>query len=355
MTVSELFAHSEFYANHPQISEIEERSVYSAPVIFNIFLSDKEAEDAYRGQIANAARAVEILAQKTAKPFVYSSQFHILALASVLGRPIHSVYPDVPALRAIKNTLHGVFYPRDELISFGRDCGSRPHEETNIVSLIWTRMTPCPLSSWQPNHFVPLVKRIREFDVNLPSYPEVDAKTRRRRDIGSEQFEDSKSYTVPSSPKFELIEEDFPTLSESSLKEQKSSTATKTIGLKEPQKKKRAAEIEVKETQKNISRSGTYPPSECWKETKSVHTSTEKSKIKINEDDFPTLKESLSKDPASKKRAAAKFSSRKYKRHPTVQRRKTETGNNCTNCKDRCKVRSSTGKNVYEWKNFFFF
>ena len=321
LTVSELFAHSEFYANHPQIAEIEERSVYSAPVIFNIFLSDKEAEDTYRGQIANAARAVEILAQKTTKPFVYSSQFHILALASVLGRPIHSVYPDVQALRAIKNTLHGVFYPRDELISVGRDCGSCPHEETNIVSLIWTRMTPCPLSSWQPNHFVPLVKRIREFDVNLPSYTEVDAKTRGRRDIGSEKFEDSKTYTIPSSPKFELIEEDFPTLAESSLKEQKSSAATKTIGLKEPQKEKRAAEIEVKEP-KRTSVEVVLTPSGCWKETKSVHTSTEKPKIKITEGDFPTLKESLSKDPASKKRAAAKFSSRKYKRHPTVQRRK---------------------------------
>ena len=63
-------------------------------------------------------------------------------------------------------------------------------------------------------------------------------------------------------------------------------------------------------------------PSGCWKETKSVHTLTEKPKIKITEDDSPTLKESLLKDPASKKRAAAKFSSQKYKRHPIVQRRK---------------------------------
>ena len=101
------------------------------------------------------------------------------------------------------------------------------------------------------------------------------------------------------------------------MKEQKSSAATKTIGQKEPQKKKRAAEIEVKEP-KRTSAEVVLTPSGCWKETKSVHTSTEKPKIKINEDDFPTLRESLSKDPASKKRAAAKFSSRKYKRHPTV-------------------------------------
>ena len=265
--------------------------------------------------------SLPILAQKTAKPFVYSSQFHILSLASVLGRPIHSVYPDIQALRAIKNTLHGIFYPRDELISVGIDCGSRPHEETNIVFLIWTRMTPCPLSSWQPNHFVLLVKRICEFDVNLPSYTDVDAKTRGRRDIGSETFEDSKTYTVPSSLEFGLIGEDFPTLAESLLKEQESSAANKTIRLKEPQKEKRAAEIEVKEP-KRTSVEVVLTPSGCWKETKSVHTSTEKPKIKITEGDFPRLKESLSKDPASKNRAAAKFSSRKYKRHPTVQRRK---------------------------------
>ena len=228
------------------------------------------------------------------------------------------MYPDVPAVRAINNTLHGVFYARDELISVGRDCGSRPHEETNIVSLIWTRMTPCLLSSWQPNHFVLLVKRICEFDVNLPSYTEVDAKTRRRRDIGSEQFEDSKSYTVPSSPKFELIE-DFPTLlAESSLKEQKSSASTKTIRLKEPQKEKKSSRDWSERTSAEV----VLTPSGCWKETKSVHTSTEKPKIKITEDNFRTFKESLLKDPASKKRAAAKFSSREYKRHPTVQGQK---------------------------------
>ena len=105
------------------------------------------------------------------------------------------------------------------------------------------------------------------------------------------------------------------------MKEQESSAATKTIGLKEPQKEKRAAEIEVKEP-KRTSVEVVLTPSGCWKETKLVHTSTEKPKIKVTEGDFPTLKESLSKDPASKKRAAAKFNSRKYKSHPTVQRRK---------------------------------
>ena len=91
LTVSELFAYSEFYANHPQIAEIAATSNYSMSAIFNIYLSDKKAEDTYRGRSDNAARSIEVLATETAKPFVFSSQFHVLALASVIGKPVLSV------------------------------------------------------------------------------------------------------------------------------------------------------------------------------------------------------------------------------------------------------------------------
>ena len=65
------------------------------------FLSDQKAEYIYRGQLVIAARAVEVLALETAKPFAFSSHFHILALACIIGKPIQSVYPDIPALLAI--------------------------------------------------------------------------------------------------------------------------------------------------------------------------------------------------------------------------------------------------------------
>ena len=44
---------------------------------------------------------------------IFSSQFHILALASVIRRPIFSVYLDIPGITAIRNAMHGVQYLRD--------------------------------------------------------------------------------------------------------------------------------------------------------------------------------------------------------------------------------------------------
>ena len=108
LTVAELFAYSEFYADHPQIADIAQVSSYSKHAILNIFLSDQKAEKTYSGNIDNVPRAIEVLAQETAKPFVFSSHFHILALASVISKPIQSVYPDIPSCRAIQNLLHRV-------------------------------------------------------------------------------------------------------------------------------------------------------------------------------------------------------------------------------------------------------
>ena len=154
LTVSELFAHSEFYANHPQLADTARASGYSIPAILNIFLSDQKAQDMYNGNENSAARAIEVLAKETAKPFVYSSQFHVLALASVLGKPIHSVYPDIPSSLSIKKAFHGVFYPREALLS--DVSGSR--QTSDLVAVMWTRIQRSPLHGWRPNHFVPLVK-----------------------------------------------------------------------------------------------------------------------------------------------------------------------------------------------------
>ena len=154
LTVSELFAHSEFYANHPQLADTARASGYSIPAILNIFLSDQKAQDMYNGNENSVARAIEVLAKETAKPFVYSSQFHVLALASVLGKPIHSVYPDIPSSLSIKKALHGVFYPREALLSdVSGSC-----QTSDLVAVMWTRIQRSPLHGWRPNHFVPLVK-----------------------------------------------------------------------------------------------------------------------------------------------------------------------------------------------------
>jgi hypothetical protein len=120
-------------------------------VIFNILLSDDLAAEAYAGNLNNASRAIEVLAKETAKPYVFSSQFHIFALASVIGQPIFSVYQDIPGSIAIKKALHGVCNPRQR---FQEDDSLGTVDPVHIM---WTRVTHSQLRGWRPNHFTPIV------------------------------------------------------------------------------------------------------------------------------------------------------------------------------------------------------
>ncbi|CAB4013196.1 Hypothetical predicted protein [Paramuricea clavata] len=112
---------------------------------------DDLAAEAYAGNLNNASRAIEVLAKETAKPYVFSSQFHIFALASVIGRPIFSVYPDIPDSIAIEKALHGVCNPRQR---FQEDDSLGTGDPVHIM---WTRVTHSQLQGWRPNHFTPIV------------------------------------------------------------------------------------------------------------------------------------------------------------------------------------------------------
>ena len=104
-----------------------------------------------KGNTENASAAIQVLARVSAKPFVYSSQFHILALASVIRRPVFSVYPDIPNIAAIRNVMHGLCYPRRHFTDDESSCSMVP------IHLMWTRAARSPLNRWNPNHFTPLV------------------------------------------------------------------------------------------------------------------------------------------------------------------------------------------------------
>ena len=98
-----------------------------------------------------------MLAQETAKPYEYASPFVIIALASVLGRPIFSVYLDIPSAISIKRAIHGIFYPRQSLTSADVYDEAGNH---NLCYIMWTRASWTPLANWRPHHFVPLVSQI---------------------------------------------------------------------------------------------------------------------------------------------------------------------------------------------------
>lgn len=150
LTVSELFAHADFYAHHPQIKEFASTSGYSNAAIITIFLSEQKAINTFNGDFSKLVSAIQALAQQTAEPTVYSRQFHILALASVIERPIYAVYPDIPSAWAVKLACHGYFYPRKVF-------QSESNLETikdDAIFVMWTRTDRMPLLGWVPNHFV---------------------------------------------------------------------------------------------------------------------------------------------------------------------------------------------------------
>ncbi len=114
--------------------------MYSPATISNIFLSDDSATEVYNGNQENAPLVIEVLAKVTVKPYIFPSQFHILALASVIRMPIFSVYPDILGITAIRNAMYGVCYPRQMLVE-----GSSPGQEVNSVHQMWSRALPSQL------------------------------------------------------------------------------------------------------------------------------------------------------------------------------------------------------------------
>ena len=130
-------------------------SGYSVPALINILLSNEKAEKLY-GETGSVSRAIEALAEETAKLYVYSSQFHIMALASVIQKPIKVVYPDIPTTIRIKKALHCVLHPGE--IS---DC------QSDLICIMWTRTNISSLHGWEPNHFVPLLSKSKRSNLRL--------------------------------------------------------------------------------------------------------------------------------------------------------------------------------------------
>ena len=156
LTVAELFAHSDFYTN-PHFSSASQTSGYSVPAVLSIFLSDDTAQAIFNGSMANAYRAIECLARVSAKPFIFSSSHHILALASVRGRAIQSVYPDIPTSRRIRIAIQGILFPR-EVYGSGNDSADQ-YDTSALLRVMWSRAANSSLFNWQPNHCVPLTNR----------------------------------------------------------------------------------------------------------------------------------------------------------------------------------------------------
>ena len=92
--------------------------------------------------------AIKGEAKRCSQQKAWCGTFHIMALASVIGRPLHSVYPNAGS--RIREFLHRKILPR-----------SVEQGNQDIVYIMWSRdgtLDSAPGSWYQPNHFIPIVK-----------------------------------------------------------------------------------------------------------------------------------------------------------------------------------------------------
>ena len=97
------------------------------------------------GSQADAVKAEAIAGCKDKN---WSCLLHLMALASVLRRPIHSLYPNVQFRFRI--LLHNVLKPRLSALN---------DEMANPVHILWSRggnLDSGPQAWYVPNHFVPV-------------------------------------------------------------------------------------------------------------------------------------------------------------------------------------------------------
>lgn len=147
LTALELSTNSEFYAEHPKLQE-PQSSGFSKATLFTICLSTLGMS--IWDTSKNPTKAIHAEARVASKTKEWAGTIHLMALASVIGRPIFSVYPNVPL--AFRNLLHGMIQPR---------VAEHIQVQESTVYIMWSRDGNFDATSgrwYEPNHFIPLVK-----------------------------------------------------------------------------------------------------------------------------------------------------------------------------------------------------
>ena len=147
LTACEIYFNPEFYANHAKISQASGVSPYSEKTLFTLLLTSA-AENEWQVS-SSKVEGVKAETAATSEDKVWSSLAHWMALATVIKRPIFSVYPN--ANIALRSLMHGLVHPRL----------SAPAHVSPIY-ILWSRdgnLDNRQGAVFQPNHFVPLVCR----------------------------------------------------------------------------------------------------------------------------------------------------------------------------------------------------
>ena len=160
LTAVELYINSEFYCKHPAFQEYVNASVingYDEDTLFTMCLT-AQGIAAWNGKHRDSAVKEE--AKSCSKQREWCGTFHIMALASVTGRPVYSVYPNAGS--RIREFFHRKILPR-----------SLEQGNQDVVYIMWSRygtLDSAPGSWYQPNHFIPIVKipRLAASDTRIP-------------------------------------------------------------------------------------------------------------------------------------------------------------------------------------------
>ena len=153
-----MFKNLEFYAFHPYIVEKtgffhNENNAFSAAV------SDAALADGYnRNNPSSRMVVVKREAIRNATSGNYASLLCMLALSSVTGMDITSVYPETTGKETKYSQMqNGAIHPRR---SHGLFTGNLVQEVRLVI--LWSRdgidVLPGLQTTFQPNHFVPLVE-----------------------------------------------------------------------------------------------------------------------------------------------------------------------------------------------------
>ena len=149
LVAGELLFNAEYYAEYSPFGETSCNTDISVETLFSIALK-RQAEKKF-SESKDECEAVKAQALSTCTVGEWSSFLNILALATVISRPISSVYPDFNF--RYRKLLHRTVMPRLPL---------KTEISSGQVSILWSRARGFdnhPGTWFEPNHFIPVINK----------------------------------------------------------------------------------------------------------------------------------------------------------------------------------------------------
>ena len=151
LVAGELFFNAPFYADHDVFNDTTKTSTdLSFDTVFSIALTKAgEEKFAETRKKSEAVKAEALVAFTRGK---WSSFMHVLELASVVSKPLHSIYPDVNF--GFRSLIHRSVSPRTSP-TVDQPCGNV--EPLNILWSSYGNFDNHPGTWFELNHFVPVI------------------------------------------------------------------------------------------------------------------------------------------------------------------------------------------------------